>query len=93
MKTLLSVSFASLATLGLLSLAGSNRAADTGSQQDALKSGAQLWAENCTACHEVKPRSSFTSEKLNAIRRHMREEADLSAEEQEVILGFLKSGN
>jgi hypothetical protein len=39
-------------------LAGSNRAADTDSQRDALKSGAQLWAENCIMCHEVKPRSA-----------------------------------
>jgi len=92
MKTLLSVNFGLVATLGLLSMAGSDRAADSDSQ-GALKSGAELWAENCTMCHEAKPRTSFTLEKLDAIRRHMREEADLSDEEQEAILGFLKSGN
>jgi hypothetical protein len=31
--------------------------------------------------------------KSDAIKRHMREEADLSPEEQEAILEFLKSGN
>ena len=82
-----------LATLGLLSLVGSNRAADANSQKGALKSGAQLWEENCIMCHEVKPRSSFSPAKSDAIKRHMREEADLSPEEQEAILGFLKSGN
>jgi mono/diheme cytochrome c family protein len=92
MKTLLSVNFGLVATLGLLGMAGSNTAADAESQ-GALKRGAELWAENCTMCHEVKPRTNFTPEKLDAIRRHMREEADLSDEEQEAILGFLKSGN
>ena len=86
MKAFLSIDFALLATLGLLSLAGSNRAADTDSQRGALKSDAQLWAENCILCHEIKPRVSFTSAKLDSITRHMREEADLSPEEQEAIL-------
>jgi hypothetical protein len=90
--SILSIDFALLATLGLLSLAGSNRAADTDSQRGALKSGARLWAENCILCHEIKPRVSFTSAKLDSITRHMRQE-DLSPEEQEAILGFLKSGN
>ena len=81
-----------LSTLGLLSVV-SNRADDADSQKGALKSGAQLWEENCTMCHEVKPRSSFSPAKTDAIKRHMREEADLSPEEQEAILGFLKSGN
>ena len=84
---------AALATLGLLSLACPNRAAEGDSQKGPMKSGAQLWAENCTMCHEVKPRISFSQEKSDAIKRHMREEADLSPEEQEAILGFLKSGN
>jgi len=83
----------SLATLGLLSLACPNRAAEGDSQKGPMKSGAQLWAENCTMCHEVKPRISFSQEKSDAIKRHMREEADLSPEGQEAILGFLKSGN
>ena len=78
---------------GFLSLASSNRAADTDSQTGALKSGAQLWTENCTMCHEVKPRINFSAAKLDAIIPHMREEADLSREEQEALLSFLKSGN
>jgi hypothetical protein len=93
MKTFRSVTFACLAMYGFLSLVGSNRAADADSQTDALKRGAQLWTENCTMCHEVKPRISFAAAKLDAIKRHMREEADLSQEEQEALLSFLKSGN
>ncbi len=82
-----------LATLGLLSLACPNRAAEGNSQKGPLKSGAQLWGENCTMCHEVKPQIGFSQEKSDAIKRHMREEADLRPEEQEAILDFLKSGN
>lgn len=93
MKAFLSIDFALVVTLCLLTLAGSNRAADTDSQGGALKSGAQLWAENCIMCHEVKPRVSPSSAKLDSITRHMREEADLSPEEQEAILGFLKLEN
>ena len=93
MKAFLSIDFALLATLGLLNLPGSNMAADIDSQKSALNTGAQLWAENCLMCHEVKPRVSFSSAKLDSITHHMREEADLSPEEQEAILEFLKSGN
>ncbi len=81
-----------LTTLCLLSLAGSNRAAGTDSQTGASKTGAQLFAENCTMCHEVRPRTSFSPAQADAVIRHMREEADLSPEEQEAILGYLKSG-
>jgi hypothetical protein len=42
---------------------------------------------------QIKPHGSFSSAKWEAITRHMREEADLSPEEQEAILEFLKSDN
>jgi mono/diheme cytochrome c family protein len=93
MKIFFSTSCAVPVALAVLSLAGSNRAADTEPQKGALKSGARLWAENCMICHEVKPPGSFSSAKWEAITRHMREEADLSPEEQEAILEFLKSDN
>ena len=63
---------ATLATLGLLSLAGSNMAADADSQKGALKTGAQLWAENCIMCHEDRPWTSFSPAQADAIKRHMR---------------------
>jgi hypothetical protein len=91
MKTLLRVNFAVLAALGLLSRAGSSRASGTDSQASTLNSGAELWQENCTMCHESKPRISFTPEKVDSIKRHMREKADLSPDEQEAVLEFLRS--
>ena len=68
-------------------------AADADSQKGALKTGAQLWAENCIMCHKDRPWTSFSPAQADAIKRHMRKETDLSQEEQEAILGFLKSGN
>ena len=44
-------------------------------------------------CHEDRPWTSFSPAQADAIKRHMRKETDLSQEEQEAILGFLKSGN
>ena len=82
-----------LVTFFLLSLARPNRAAGADSPEGVLKTGAQLWAENCMTCHEDRPRTSFNPAQSEATLRHMREEADFSPEEQEAILGFLKSGN
>jgi cytochrome c2 len=93
MKSFPGVNFAFLLALGLLNIAGLNRMYEADSQVAEPKNGAELWEENCTMCHEGKPKISFTPEKLDAIRRHMQEKADLSPEEQEAVLKFLKSGN
>ena len=92
MKSIPGVNFTFLLPLGLLSMAGSNRICEADSQVTEAKSGAELWEENCTMCHEIKPKISFTPEKLEAIRRHMQEKADLSPEEQGAVLKFLESG-
>ena len=91
-KVLAAAILLALAMLGLMALVCSNSAADADSNKSPLKSGAELWAENCSLCHEIKPRISFSPSQSDTIMRHMREEADLSPEEQEAILGFLKSG-
>ena len=82
----------SLTALASLSLAVLNRAAGADSQKDALKTGDELWMENCTICHDVRPRAGSSSEQLDVIKRHMREEADLSPDEEEAILRFLEAG-
>ncbi len=48
-------------------------------------------SESCPVC--ALRAASFSSAKWEAITRHMREEPDLSPEEQEAILEFLKSDN
>lgn len=84
---------ATLTLLSLLNFAGLNRAADADSQKDALKTGGQLWMENCTMCHEERPRIGSSAEQLDVIKHHMREEADLSPDEEAAILRFLETGN
>jgi len=77
-------------TIGLFGLAGSNHAADPGVQGSEAKSGAEVFEENCSTCHETKPH--FDAAKLDAIRQHMQQQvADLSPQEQEAILAFLRS--
>ena len=92
MKGFPGVNFAFSLVLVLLSLTGSNRTCLADARVTELKNGAELWEENCTMCHEAKPRTSFTPEKLVAIRHHLQEKADLSPEEQDAVLKFLKSG-
>jgi mono/diheme cytochrome c family protein len=73
---------------GALSLAGSNEAGDPRFQADTIEKGAQLFAENCSMCHETKPH--FRPEKLDATKKHMLDQiADLTPEEQQAILAFL----
>lgn len=57
------------------------------------KSGAELWAENCNRCHNVRPPPSFSDTQWQAIVHHMRERANLTGEEARAITVFLQSSN
>ncbi len=57
------------------------------------KGGAELWAENCGRCHNLRSPSSFSDRQWEIISFHMRVRANLTAEEHHKILEFLKSGN
>jgi cytochrome c2 len=56
------------------------------------KSGAQLWAENCNRCHNIRSPSQFSPAQWEVVMRHMRVRANLTSEEHKKILEFLKSG-
>jgi len=58
-----------------------------------LKSGAQLWGENCVRCHSVPAPSSYNSTDWETIGLHMRIRANLTAYETDKIFEFLKSAN
>lgn len=66
-------------------------AAAVASQND--KGGAQLWAENCSRCHNIRPPESFSDAQWQTVVHHMRLRADLTGEEARSILDFLKSSN
>jgi hypothetical protein len=56
------------------------------------KSGAQLWAENCNRCHNIRSPSSLSPAQWEVALMHMRVRANLTPEEHKKILEFLKSG-
>ena len=57
------------------------------------KSGAQLWAENCQRCHNFRSPASYSPAQWEVAMLHMRVRTNLTAEQHEKILAFLKSGS
>jgi hypothetical protein len=57
------------------------------------KSGAQLWAENCIRCHNIRSPSNYSPAQWEVVMMHMRVRAKLTPEEHKKILAFLKSGS
>ena len=57
------------------------------------KGGAQLWAENCIRCHNIRSPSAYSDAEWEVVMHHMRILASLTAEEHRKILEFLKSAN
>jgi hypothetical protein len=60
---------------------------------EASKGGAQLWAENCGRCHNIRSPSSYSDMQWDVAVHDMRVRANLTGEEQRKILEFLKSAN
>src|SRR5438477_11483577 len=59
----------------------------------AAKGGAELWAENCVRCHNIRSPSAYSPAQWEVIMMHMRVRANLTPEEHKKILEFLKSGS
>lgn len=57
------------------------------------RSGAQLWAENCARCHNLRSPASLSDAEWAVAAHHMRIRANLTAEEHTKILEFLQSAN
>jgi mono/diheme cytochrome c family protein len=57
------------------------------------KGGAQLWAENCVRCHNIRSPSSYSPVQWEVAMMHMRVRANLTPEEHKKILAFLKAGS
>lgn len=90
-----------LASLGLLlagcaithtEQAGAKLAAAT-EDKSSGKGGAQLWAENCVRCHNIRSPSTYSDAEWEVAMHHMRIRANLTAEEHRKVLEFLKSAN
>ena len=57
------------------------------------KGGAELWAENCIRCHNLRSPTSYSAAQWGVVMLHMRIRAKLTPEEHKKILEFLKSGS
>ena len=57
------------------------------------KGGAQLWAENCTRCHNMRPPTTYSDAEWEVATHHMRVRANLTPVEHKKIVEFLKSAN
>jgi hypothetical protein len=57
------------------------------------KGGAELWAENCTRCHNARPPEYYSDAQWDLIVHHMRLRANLTGAEARSIAEFLKASN
>ena len=57
------------------------------------RSGAQLWADNCSRCHNIRPPQSFSDTQWQTITHHMRLRANLTGEETRKITEFLQASH
>ncbi len=57
------------------------------------KPGAMLWGENCVRCHNAPSPSAFSDTQWGVIGKHMRIRANLTANEVDKIIEFLKMAN
>ncbi len=58
-----------------------------------IKGGAQVWAQNCIRCHNLRQPQERSDREWEAIVFHMRVRANLTAEEHRLIVEFLKAAN
>ena len=59
----------------------------------AMKSGAQLWGENCNRCHNAPDPHIYSDDQWDAVMEHMRTNANLTNTEVQKVVAFLKSAN
>jgi len=59
----------------------------------AAPGGAQLWADNCSRCHNMRPPQSYSDAQWEAVVMHMRSRANLNGVEQREITRFLQASH
>jgi len=61
--------------------------------QSRTTNGVQLWADNCARCHNMRPPESYSDAQWDVAVMHMRVRANLTAEDANAIVQYLKSAN
>lgn len=59
----------------------------------AIGQGAQVWAANCTRCHNARPSSERTDGQWLTIVLHMRARANLTRADADLVATYLKATN
>ncbi|MBA1420198.1 MAG: cytochrome c [Epsilonproteobacteria bacterium] len=79
-------------TLALVALLSMNTTvfADEVKQVD-IANGAQVWADTCMRCHNVRPPSDLTVRAWSFSMNHMRVRAGLTGQETRDILAFIRA--
>ncbi|HYJ64724.1 MAG TPA: cytochrome c [Parafilimonas sp.] len=63
------------------------------SKKVADKSGAQLWAENCSRCHSAPGPGEFNNDNWDIVGTHMQVRANITGTDEKKIIDFLKGTN
>ena len=63
------------------------------SASPAQNGGAEVWAQNCGHCHNIRSPGSYSDAQWEVVMLHMRVRANLTADEHKKILAFLKSAH
>lgn len=84
---------ASLLSVAALLLGCQSSGSTVASAKGTGKGGAQLWAESCARCHNVRSPSIYSDAEWDVAMHHMRVRANLSAADTETITKFLRSAN
>lgn len=63
------------------------------SKLSSVKSGAQLWGEDCVKCHNAPSPETFSDTEWDVAVMHMRVRANLTDEEANKIVEFMKTAN
>ncbi|MEZ5275570.1 MAG: cytochrome c [Opitutaceae bacterium] len=55
--------------------------------------GAQVWANNCTRCHNIRGPKEFNDQQWKVIVTHMRVRAGLTGQDVRDVLAFMQQSN
>jgi mono/diheme cytochrome c family protein len=92
MKSLLKDKIGFIVTIGFAAVTALTVASCVASQKVTEKSGGQLWAENCSHCHNNPSPGSFSDDQWETIGMHMQTRSLITEQERIKIVAFLQQG-
>lgn len=94
-RNLLVIALMGLGGVGLFlaGCASSDQPTTAPANAESGKGGAQLWAENCMRCHNLRAPDEYSDQQWEVAVRHMQLRVPLTGEEYRKIEAFLRSGS